>query len=209
VMLPEAIGTIADFQMEGVAFRNTATGLIVGRRPVSTVLQGVVYQYTSTSWNALSLPSGVEISCLYGVAIDASSGTAWVVGQKIVGQTPTGVPLYEGILLAATWSGSGYGAFSQVSPPTGGFPNCVTGGGFDGVPVLNAVGGGPVSGDVWVGGLCGRLWVRDASESWAQVKSQTDAHILGMSFVNTGGAESGYLGCFRSGPTQQSIVRVQ
>jgi hypothetical protein len=111
-------------------------------------------------------------------------------------------------VLKALWSGSGWGAFSQVVGPSGGFPACVTGEGAGGAAVLNAVAVGPVSAEVWVGGGCGRLWVHDPAGGWTQVKSQTDAHVLGMSFVNSGGTESGYMGCFRSGPTQQSIIRV-
>jgi len=63
---------------------------------------------------------------------------------------------------------------------------------------------------VWAAGACGRLWMRATTGGWTQVKSQTDAHILGMSFVPLGASDAaGYLAGFRSGPTQQCIVRVQ
>jgi photosystem II stability/assembly factor-like uncharacterized protein len=205
LVFPESESAIADFQMEGIAFRGTATALIVGRRSVGGSVQGVVYQYTvgsTPTWTAMTLPSGVQISGLWDVEIGGD--TAWVVGEEVVSDEPVG------IVLKATYSGGTFGALSEESGPSGGFPRCTTGEAFGDIPVLNAVGVAPVTGQVWVGGACGRLWMRSTSNAWIQVKSQTDAHILGMSFVPLGttGA-AGYLGGFRSGPTQQSIVRVQ
>jgi photosystem II stability/assembly factor-like uncharacterized protein len=82
VVLPESESTIQDFQMEGVAFRNTTTALIVGRRSVGTNIQGVVYQYTPTTWTALSLPSGLEIS---GLWTSPSSPAAGRPGSSVKG----------------------------------------------------------------------------------------------------------------------------
>ena len=66
-------------------------------------------------------------------------------------------------------------------------------------------------GEQTVGGLKEGVVLRSTlSGGWTQVKSQTDAHILGMSFVPLGTSNAaGYLAGFRSGPTQQCIVRVQ
>ena len=54
--------------------------------------------------------------------------------------------------------------------------------------------------------MCGRVW-KYAPQVWTEVKSQTDAHVVGMSFVSTGGADLGYIGGMRQG--QQCIVKVQ
>jgi hypothetical protein len=87
---------------------------------------------------------------------------------------------------------------------------CSVGNGITEVPVLNSVKIAP-GGDVWVGGQCGRVWMRSASNSsWTvgPLKTQTDAHILGMSFVPlAGGGYVGYLACFRKDQTQYCIVR--
>jgi hypothetical protein len=114
----------------------------------------------------------------------------------------------EGVVLKATATAGSFGAFTEVTN-TAGFPLCVTGENYDGVPILNEVEIAPNTGEVWVGGACGRLWVRHTNGSWTQVKSQTDAHVVGMSFVPAGSSAAGYIGAFRTNKSQQCIVRVQ
>ncbi len=201
-VLPEGTSTLADFDLQGVAFLNTSTGLFAGIRsgPV-----GAIYQYQDTgagwTWTQLVLPSGVTISGLWDIEI---AGTvAWAVGEKLVNGEP------EGIVLTATASGGSFGAFTEVAGPTGGFARCLTGKGYDGEAVLTEVEIAPSTNEVWVGGACGRLWKRSTSGTWTNVKSTTDAHVVGMSFVPSGSGAAGYLGCFRASQTQQSIVRVQ
>ena len=78
-----------------------------------------------------------------------------------------------------------------------------------GVPVLSEVEVAPVTGEVWIGGACGRLWVRSTSGVWSEVKSATDTHVLGMSFVPDGGSARGFIGGFRATNTQHCIISVQ
>jgi len=191
------------YEFAGVSFMDTATGLMVGRRPNPSPngpIRGAVNQYRKVagvvSWASIALPP--EVTKLTDV--DISGVVAWAVGEKDVGG------VISGVLLTSTFSSGSFGAFTEVTPPANGFPLCTIGEDLL-APILSEVEVGP-SGAVWVAGMCGRVW-KYASQAWApHFKSQMDAHVVGMSFVTApGGGDAGYLGGMRRG--QQCIVRVQ
>jgi photosystem II stability/assembly factor-like uncharacterized protein len=205
LVLPESSSTLSDFQMEGVAFvSGSTTALIVGRRPVSGVLKAAAYQYKdvggTVTWTSLNMPSGLTVDGLWDVAISGS--TAWFVGEQTVGGDK------EGVVLSSTLSSGDFGALSDMTPSAG-IPFCLTGADRVNVPVLMEVEVAPNTNAVWTGGGCGRLWSRSSGGAWAQVKSATDAHILGLSFVPEGSSARGFIGGFRASQTQQCITSVQ
>ncbi len=192
------------FEVEGVSYVDTTTGVFVGRRPnASSSLRGAAYQRkdvgAGVTWTqlTLSLQAGDYVEGLWDV--DIASGVAWAVGVKSVGGEP------EGVVLTSTWASGNFGDFTEVVNPTG-FPECRTGVALEEVPVLSEIEIAP-NGAVWTGGACGRMWVRSTSGSWTEVKSQTDAHVVGWSFVP--GGTAGFVAGHRSSDTQQCIVRVQ
>jgi photosystem II stability/assembly factor-like uncharacterized protein len=72
--LPESATVLSDFELRGVAFLNSSTGLFAGQRPISGgALRGAVYQYQdphgSASWTALSMPLSLEIEGLWDIEI--------------------------------------------------------------------------------------------------------------------------------------------
>jgi len=81
-------------------------------------------------------------------------------------------------------------------------PECSVGEGADEVEPLTEVDVVDAT-NVWVAGHCGRVWRFDGA-AWAQHKSQTDAHVRGMSFVS---ADVGYLAGWRESNTQSCIVK--
>jgi photosystem II stability/assembly factor-like uncharacterized protein len=201
---PESRSTLGNLDLEGVAFVDETLGVFVGRRPVSSVVQGVAYQYKdlgggSISWTQLSLPSGVTINGLTDVAISGSE--AWVVGEKSVSGAT------QGIVLKSTLSSGSFGAFSEDAP-SGGIAACVTGEALAASPVLSEVEVAPNTGDIWIGGACGRLWSK-RSTGWTEVKSGTDAHVVGLSFAADGSGARGFVGGYRDSQTQQCITSVQ
>lgn len=205
-VVPESESTLVTRQLEGVAFRDTTTGILVGRRLVSGTFEGFAYQYQdlggSVSWTELTLPlpTGTSIGGLWDVAI---SGTkAYAVGEKSVNGD------LQGVVLVSDYASGTFGAFSDVTP-TAGIPVCETGVDLGSAPVLSEVDIAPSTGDVWVGGACGRLWSRTSAGAWTEEKSGTDAHVVGMSFVANGGSAYGFIGGFRNSQTQQCITRVQ
>jgi hypothetical protein len=70
-------------------------------------------------------------------------------------------------------------------------------------PVLMEIAVDPASGEIWVAGECGRVWRRTASGAWSEVKSQTDAHVRGLSMTSQGML---FLAGFRATETQQVIT---
>jgi photosystem II stability/assembly factor-like uncharacterized protein len=203
LVVPESLTTLANFEMEGVAFQDATTGLIVGRRPnSSSVVEGAVYQYRDSggvTWNSLSTPSGLTITGLTDVAI--ANSEAWIVGEQLVSGSK------RGVVLKASWTGTGFGTLSDVTP-TATIPLCVTGADANGQPILTEVEVAPNTGEVWIGGACGRVWFRSGS-SWFEAQSQTDAHVMGMSFVPDGSGAVGFVAGFRASQTQQCITSVQ
>ncbi len=200
--------TFSTFDLEGVAYFGTSTGVFVGRRPSpspSGPIRGAAYQRKdsgSVSWTQLALPTGPQLTIdgLWDIDVDVASGVAWAVGVK------TNAGVTQGVVLTSTWASGNFGGFSEPVPAPPVFPECKTGAALDGFPVLNEVEIAP-NGAVWVGGACGRIWVRSTSGTWTEVKSQTDAHVVGFSFVP--GGTAGFVAGYRSSDTQQCIVRVQ
>jgi hypothetical protein len=116
--------------------------------------------------------------------------------------------LKEGVVLKASWTGTGFGTLSDVTPPST-VPLCVTGNDAYGQAILTEVDVAPNTGEVWIGGACGRVWSRSGSGSWSEIKSQTDAHVIGMSFVPDGSGAVGFIAGFRASQTQQCITSIQ
>jgi hypothetical protein len=71
------------------------------------------------------------------------------------------------------------------------------------VPVLSQIEAAP-DGDLWIGGECGRVWQFTPPSLWVEHKSQTDAHVQGLSVP---APDTGMLACQRSSRTGWSIVR--
>ncbi len=198
LVLPEDGLTLREFEMHGVAFLDQSTGLICGER--SDV--GAIYQYQllsggSPTWTALSIPTTPQVRLLSDVAIFGN--TAWAVGEKLVGTERAG------IVLTGTASGGSFSALTEDPGPSGGFPKVYTGKAYEDIPVLNEVEVCAATGEVWVGGACGRLWKRSVTGTWQQVKSGTDAHIVGLSFPSA----TGYAAGMRKSQTQQCVTRIE
>jgi hypothetical protein len=189
--------TITNFEIRGVAFVDASNGIFVGSRPINNVLQGVAYRYPDWVQIAPNDPSIVELS-----DVAAGQGVVYAVGV-------TGSDLSaHGKVFSSPLSGSVPGTFVSATPALV-VDACNVGNGITEVPVLNSVKIAP-GGDVWVGGQCGRIWMRSAATGiWTDppLKTQTDAHILGMSFAPLSGGYVGYLACFRKDQTQFCIVR--
>jgi hypothetical protein len=182
---------------EGVSFSGVNDGIFVGQITVGTTVEAVAYHYhrtvSGTTWTPITLPVGHKIQILSDVAFDGSS--IYAVGQRV---TET---VYEGVVLKATFSGGVASAFTEVQQ----VPPCTVGIAADGVPVLSEVEIDP-SGDIWLGGQCGRLWRSTNGLTWVgPMKSQTDAHVQGMSFPVAG---TGFVAGYRASETQQSVIRV-
>jgi photosystem II stability/assembly factor-like uncharacterized protein len=193
------------FYLEGVSFLNPTTGIMVGRRPNpagSNDIHGAAHQYRDLAgvitWNALVLPH--DVTKLTDVDVDATGNIAYAVGEKDVNGSA------QGVVLASSYTSAGggsFGAFTEVPPPAGGFPRCTIGDDLL-YSVLSEVEIAP-NGDVWVAGMCGRVW-KYASSAWSPVRSQMDAHVVGMSLVPTQEGYVGYIGGLRR--AQQCIVKV-
>ncbi len=195
------------FEIEGVAFHDPSRGIFVGQRPdpnAMGAIRGAAYEYFDNgqgtiTWTQLLMPVGVTVRGL--TDIDIVGNDAYAVGEKLV------VTAVQGVLIRSTLGGTGYTNFSEVTGPSGGFPDCTIGDVSAAFPVLSEVDIAP-GGHVWVSGKCGRVW-KLASSTWTELKSQTSSHVVGQSFVP--GSPSGYvgfLGSFRSGQGQHCVVRV-
>jgi hypothetical protein len=118
----------------------------------------------------------------------------------------------EGIVLHSSYSGGSFGTFTPFSS-AGQFPVCVVGYNLrDAVTTFGPT--SPVlrslalisSSNLWVGGECGRVW-HYASSTWTEHKSNTDAHIRGISFPP--GSSTGFFIGYRYFQTTQALVRFQ
>ena len=208
---------LTDFEINGLAFKDTSTGLFVGRDDEDV---GIIYQLKvgaggSHTWLRLDVvphdPSA-PVADIGDVAIFGSD--AFAVGETLE-TLASGEEVRRGIVLKALYTGSASGgSFGTFSPFTSvtQFPKCEVGGNLRGgeattgttIPVLNRI-AITASGDLWVGGECGRVW-RYSSSTWAEYKSQTDTNFLGISFpTNTEGFFVGY----RFAETSQALVRYQ
>jgi photosystem II stability/assembly factor-like uncharacterized protein len=190
----ESFSTFRDRQFQGVSFHDTSLGVFVGTAN-ATSPHGVVYQYLNGAWSDLTPAADPNYVITDLTGIDATGSVAYAVGVKTL---PSGAR--QGLILSATLSGGSFSGFSVVSNlPV--IPACTAGTDLGRIAVLNRVKVSP-SGDVWAGGECGRVW-RLSGGTWSEQKSQTDAHVLGISLPT---ASVGYFGCHRQSDTQQSIV---
>jgi hypothetical protein len=179
----------------GVSFHDSSTGIFVGTLTTGAVTTGVAYVYQGGAWSDIS-PSGQSfvIASLNGV--DATGSVAYAVGTKLVGGAR------QGLILSSSLSGGTFGQFAPVNAhPV--VSACTAGTDLGRISVLNRVRVAP-SGEVWTGGECGRVW-RLTGGTWQEEKSQTDAHVLGITFP-VGTPAVGYFGCHRQSDTQHSIV---
>ena len=128
--------------------------------------------------------------------VDVSGNVAYAVGVQ---DTPSGA---VGVILQSSAGTGGFGAFTVLAQTV---PPCTVGAGIDVVPILNEVEIVPGSGPVWVAGQCGRVWRYTTSGGGLLVefKSQTDAHVFGMTFPSSG---IGYMACNRVDGSQSCIV---
>ena len=196
------------FQIAGVAFRDVYSGVFVGQRPYPTPAdpaRGVAYSFHRTSptpWRSIT-PADAAVERIAAVVVDDTE--AWAVGERRVGDA------LEGVVLRALWNGDGYGELATVAT-TAPIPDCTTGEDLTEVAVLTAVAVAP-GGDLWIGGKCGRVWRGSWNGSGLALtsyKSQTSAHVRGMSFVSDPSQPAGYVGylaCWRKGEEAQSVVR--
>jgi photosystem II stability/assembly factor-like uncharacterized protein len=182
--LPEPFATSQYFEIHGVAFADTTTGLFVGQRPAMTPPGvGSIYQWrkigSTVTWTAVSLDDVPAIKVVTDVAI---SGTdAYAVGYRESNNVRTGVVLHS------TSGPSGFTSFSTIKLT----PECDVLEVGDGGAILNEVEILP-NGDVMVGGDCGRVWqLKQSGSTWMELKSSLSSHICGMSFPRS---DLGYVG---------------
>jgi hypothetical protein len=177
-----------DFQINGVAFKDLTTGIFVGRgpEPLGQPLRAVAYQYKkpaggAVTWTNISPATPNYFSTLSDVVIVGN--TAYAVGDEY--HILTG--FRKGVVLVSTIVGTDFIPFAPLTDatlPT--FSECTTNDSHNDIgetPVLIEAEIAPSS-ELWVGGQCGRVWRRTAGVSgvWSEFKSQTDTHILGISF---------------------------
>lgn len=209
---------IADFEINGITFKDAYTGLFVGRMVstnLATVYQLKVDAQGAFSWTSLTvnpISSTAPVSDIGDIAVVGSD--AYAVGETLETPSP-GVEIRKGIVLKASYVGSAStGSFQNFQPftPTQVFPKCQVGGNLRGgeattgstIPVLNRIAIAP-NGHIWVGGECGRVWKYDSS-TWTEFKSQTDTNLLGISFPTS---TEGFFVGYRFVETSQALVRYQ
>jgi photosystem II stability/assembly factor-like uncharacterized protein len=196
-------GQPTTFTIDGVAFMDLSTGIFVG----TNGLAGRAFQWKREGgavWTDLSPQAGTGVVEISDVVIAGIK--AYAVGEKRVGGVRSGV------VLASTFAGGSFRRFNVVAEPAGGFPLCLTNESANDLgrtPVLTEAEIHPATGDLWVGGQCGRVWKRTAVGAWTEFKSQTDTHILGISFGVDGSSVKGYFGGHRDEFPQGCVVRYQ
>jgi photosystem II stability/assembly factor-like uncharacterized protein len=199
------------FNIESVAFLDSSAGLFAGIRAGVGTIQQLKIVGSQFQWTTISPATVFGTHALAEVAeVRITGNDAFAVGETT--HTVGSNTIREGVVLHATYSGGNFGTFSAFSS-AGQFPACVTGYNVRGQsntfgptsPVLRAL--APISAsDLWVGGECGRVW-HLVSGMWTEVKSQTDAHIRGISFP--GGSSPGFFVGYRFFQTTQALVRYQ
>jgi hypothetical protein len=179
-----------------------------GSHPSGGFYGGLVYQWKKNGnplWSHLSPDPAHWVWEISDVVITGT--TAYAVGEKRVGG-PNGVR--SGVVLTSTFSNGSFGTFTPLSG-TPAFPLCLSNepaDDLDEVPALIEAEIDP-SGNLWVGGQCGRVWRRTSAGSWTEFKSQTNTHILGISFGVNGSSVMGYFTGDHDEFPQGCVVRYQ
>lgn len=193
----ENYASFSNFDLDGVGFAQSGHGLVVGKRTLSGIETAKAYHVNNTGsgpkWVEILIPNEPSLIALTDVDFDGVN--AYATGIRVV----AGVK--QGVVLKATLSN---GAFSTLVAATTTFSECNVGESPTTADVLGEIEIAP-GGAVWVGGQCGRLWRSSDGVAWNSVRSMTDAHVLGMSFI---AANSGFVAGHRSNRTGHSIVRI-
>jgi len=197
--LTNGIATFQKYVFEGVSFLNSSHGVFVGWLQTSSRGQALAYSKVGSveTWTDIK-PANPDIERLSDVQILGTS--AYAVGQiKATGGAPR-----KGVILRSDFAGGTFGQFAPISHPE--MPACTIGGDLDRpeILVLNQIAVNSSNGDIWVGGECGRVWRFTTGLGWSQLKSQTDAHINGMSLTPSGHL---YVNGTRLSNTQQCLTR--
>jgi len=191
--------SIRNLEFTGLAFKDATTGVFVG----SNNGVGFAYVYkrgTNPTWTSI-WPADPAITLINDVDIALGGTVAYAVGVKVVG----GVE--KGIILSSTFNGTSFGTF-VLDPNVPLIDSCTVGDDLESVSPLNRVKIAP-GGEIWVAGECGRVWTFTpgaGSGSWNPRKSQTDAHIRGLSFPLAG---NGFAAAFRAATSAYSVVGYQ
>jgi photosystem II stability/assembly factor-like uncharacterized protein len=178
-----------NFEIQGVAFRDTSAGIFVGSRSGAAAAYVWRDDGSGVSWTPIAPPTSTGALALNDV--DVRGNVAYAVGTL-----PGGL----GEVFVSNWSGTTFSQFMAVSHPFP-FSPCAVGEDLGFTPALNRLEIAP-GGRVWVGGECGRVYSYE-SGTWAPHKSQTDAHVRGISFPAD---NRGYFACQRLGVSGWSIV---
>lgn len=188
----------SDFDIDGVSFATSGHGVLVGSRIVDSKLTGKAYhaERTSTGINWTEIPILGEIALRALTDVDFDGTTAYATGYRnIVGGA-------QGVVLKATLAAGAFSDFVAVGQT---FSECAIGDAATSVPVLTEVEIAP-GGAVWIGGQCGKLWKStDGGVNWISVRSQTDAHVRGMSFP---AADTGFIACHRQNRSGHCVIRI-
>jgi len=187
----------SQFDIDSVSFDVPGFGVFVGTRTDNNTGAAFLYDVPGDTWTNIS-PDVSPDTCTILTDVHVKGNFAYAVGTKDVGGTSQG-------LIVKAVGGVMMGQFTDV----GGYdiPECTVGVNPTGAP------SSPVepltevevvdASNVWVAGQCGRVFKFDGL-TWAQHKSQTDAHVRGMSFIS---ADVGYVAAWRDSNTQSCIVR--
>lgn len=183
-------------EFQGLAFRDATTGIFVGSK------NDIAFAYAYTgganpTWTNI-WPADPSVTVLSDVDIALGGNVAYAVGVKVVGGQE------KGVVLASTFNGTSFGTF-VLDPAVPLIDSCTVGDDLESVPVLNRV-EITQGGDIWIGGECGRVWrftPGAGSSAWYPFKSQTDAHIRGLSFPLAG---NGFAAAFRASTSAYSVI---
>lgn len=202
-------GLFAYFNVAGLAFNGTSSGVFVGQQPQNSStgpLKGAAWRYKSSAdpvWASV-VPGSGGPDLWRLTAVTVSGSTAWAVGEQINATTQE----REGVVLYSIDSGSGFGTFIALNFAPG---LCVLGGSLDDQPpppILGAVAVDP-NGDLLVAGACGRMWKGTQSGStWSftEVNTTTASHVLSISIVPDGSGFKVFIGAYRKGEETQAIM---
>ena len=149
---------------------------------------------TGINWSEISIPSEPNLSALTDVDFDGTTAFATGVRRSANGAV--------GVVLKSSFSAGVFSDFVAVAQT---FSECAIGDAATSVPVLTEVEIAP-GGAVWIGGQCGKLWKStDGGANWLSVRSLTDAHVRGMSFL---AENTGFIACHRQNRSGHCVIRI-